>query len=70
MADQLSGGMGNLSLDQAPAAAQLAGQHPGGRSYIPPHLRGKIGANAPPPAVNNGPAPGAMNGLNNSAWAG
>ncbi|VBB75988.1 Putative ATP-dependent RNA helicase DED1 [Podospora comata] len=70
MADQLSGGMGNLSLDQAPAAAQLAGQHPGGRSYIPPHLRGKIGANAPAPAMNNGPAPGAMNGLNNSAWAG
>ncbi|KAI8183991.1 ATP-dependent RNA helicase ded1, partial [Colletotrichum sp. SAR 10_65] len=40
------------------------------RSYIPPHMRGKIngggGGGGPPPA---GPPP--MNGgLNNSAWAG
>lgn len=77
MADQLSGGMGNLSLDSAPAAAQLAGQQPAARSYIPPHMRNKMAApnnaamNAP-----NGPQPGPMNGpamnggLNNSAWAG
>ncbi|KAK4225895.1 P-loop containing nucleoside triphosphate hydrolase protein [Podospora fimiseda] len=78
MADQLSGGMGNLALDSAPAATQLASQHQaGGRSYIPPHLRGKIGASGPN-AMGGGPGPGpmpghpgaGMNGLNNSAWAG
>jgi ATP-dependent RNA helicase DDX3X len=71
MADQLSGNMGNLSIDggQAP--------QPTARSYIPPHLRNKMGAgntapaNGPPPMAAppvNGPGP--MNGLNNSAWAG
>ncbi|KAK4188213.1 P-loop containing nucleoside triphosphate hydrolase protein [Podospora australis] len=73
MADQLSGGMGNLSLDQAPAAAQLAGQHPGGRSYIPPHMRGKMSNGPVAPMNGPGPGPGPapnMNGLNNSAWAG
>jgi len=71
MADQLSGGMGNLSLDSAPPAAQHAGQQP--RSYIPPHMRNKMGGapNGPPPAMNGPqPGPGPMGGLNNSAWAG
>jgi ATP-dependent RNA helicase DDX3X len=36
------------------------------RSYIPPHMRGKIGG-AVPQAVNGGPPP--MNGgINGSAW--
>jgi len=74
MADQLASGMGNLALDSAPAAAQLASQHQGGgRSYIPPHLRGKIGANGPAPSMGGpmgGHPGGNMNGLNNSAWAG
>lgn len=68
MADQLN--MGNLSLDgqQAPPSA---------RSYIPPHMRGKVGGaqNGPPPMNNAGPPP--MNnagppraaGLNQSAWS-
>ncbi|KAK4127427.1 DEAD-domain-containing protein [Parathielavia appendiculata] len=71
MADQLSGGMGNLSLDSAPSAAQLASQETTRRSYIPPHMRNKVAASGPP--MNGpppGPQPGAMNGLNNSAWAG
>ena len=82
MADQLSNGMGNLALDSQPQAAQLAGQqqhHP--RSYIPPHMRGKMG-HGPPPMNGPGPVPGGpggpvgpggpgpMAGLNNSAWAG
>jgi ATP-dependent RNA helicase DDX3X len=71
MADQLSGGMGNLSLDSAPPAAQLATQQPTTRSYIPPHMRNKMAANGPPPMNGPpGPQPGPMNGLNNSAWAG
>jgi ATP-dependent RNA helicase DDX3X len=38
------------------------------RSYIPPHMRGKIGG-AGPQAVNGGPPP--MNGgINGSAWGG
>ncbi|KAL3426840.1 DEAD/DEAH box helicase [Phlyctema vagabunda] len=54
MADQLSQDMGNMKL----------GNQPGGRSYIPPHMRGQAGG---PPALNNGPP---MNGgINNSAWA-
>jgi ATP-dependent RNA helicase DDX3X len=40
------------------------------RSYIPPHMRGKMGG--PAPAVTGGPPP--MNagaaGLNGSAWGG
>ncbi|KAI0885238.1 DEAD-domain-containing protein [Annulohypoxylon maeteangense] len=62
MADQLN--MGGLSLgDQQ--------QPPAPRSYIPPHMRGKVGAatNAPPPMGAGGPPPN-MNGLNSSAWAG
>jgi ATP-dependent RNA helicase DDX3X len=76
MADQISGGMGNLSIDSAPPAGQHPGQQPGARSYIPPHMRGKMGGappvNGPPMNGPPGPVPGAgpMNGLNNSAWAG
>lgn len=63
MADQLSSGMGNLSIDQQPPSGpQMGGQGQMRRSYIPPHLRSKMGDAAPPMA---GP-----NGLNNSAWAG
>ncbi|KAI1188254.1 DEAD-domain-containing protein [Nemania serpens] len=61
MADQLN--MNGLNLnDQAPPA--------GGRSYIPPHMRGKMGAGGNAPMGPPGPPPAAMNGLNNSAWAG
>ena len=60
MADQLNMGALNLGNDAN-----------GPRSYIPPHMRGKMGpangAPAGPPMA--GPPPGA-NGLNNSAWAG
>ena len=79
MADQLSGGMGNLSLDSAPQAVHHGGQQPTARSYIPPHMRGKMGGPAPngPPAnvpitgpPGPQPGPGPMSGLNNSAWAG
>ena len=68
MADSLN--MGGLSLGPE-------GQHP--RSYIPPHMRGvKPSGQAPPSDPNSyaGPLPGgpvgpqAVNGLNNSAWAG
>ena len=52
MADQLN--MNGLSLN--------------GGSYIPPHMRGKIGA-AGPQAVNGGP-PSMNGGLPGSAWAG
>ncbi|KAK4453101.1 P-loop containing nucleoside triphosphate hydrolase protein [Podospora aff. communis PSN243] len=73
MADQLSSGMGNMSLD--PGASQMQGGPPR-RSYIPPHMRGKMDAmNGAPPMNGPGPVPGpgpgpAMNGLNQSAWAG
>ncbi|KAI2641814.1 DEAD-domain-containing protein [Hypomontagnella submonticulosa] len=63
MAEQLN--MGGLSLgDQQ--------QPPAPRSYIPPHMRGKVGAaaNGPPPMGAGGPPPPNMNGLNSSAWAG
>ncbi|OTB05796.1 hypothetical protein M426DRAFT_72647 [Hypoxylon sp. CI-4A] len=61
MADQLN--MGGLSL---------ADQQNQPRSYIPPHMRGKVGAvnNGPPPMGAGGPPPPNMNGLNSSAWAG
>lgn len=65
MADQIN--MGGLNLND---------QHSGigGRSYIPPHMRGKMGGPAPggPAPGGPGPAPGGppMNGINNSAWAG
>lgn len=38
------------------------------RSYIPPHMRGKMGG--PPVAANGGPPPGpALNGgIGGSAW--
>lgn len=67
MADQIN--MAGLSLaDQQPPQGQ------GQRSYIPPHMRGKMHNNAmgpgPGPAPGPGPSPAAMNGLNNSAWAG
>lgn len=67
MADQLSSGMANLGLDSGPPG----GQQP--RSYIPPHMRGKLGpangAPAGPPPMGGG-GPGMNGGLNNSAWAG
>jgi ATP-dependent RNA helicase DDX3X len=72
MADQLN--MGGLNLGDQGSTV---------RSYIPPHMRGKMpnGANptagpGPVPGPGPGPVPGpapaaaAMNGLNNSAWAG
>ncbi|RYP41151.1 hypothetical protein DL769_011650 [Monosporascus sp. CRB-8-3] len=64
MADQLN--MGGLSL-----AEQQQGP-PQPRSYIPPHMRGKMGGanNAMGPGPAPGHPPAAMNGLNNSAWAG
>jgi len=38
------------------------------RSYIPPHMRNKMGGPAPGPTPNGGPLP--MNGgINGSAWA-
>lgn len=65
MADQLN--MGGLNLNDQ--------QQNGPRSYIPPHLRGKMGAGGnaamgPGPGPAPGPSPAAINGLNNSAWAG
>jgi len=79
MADQLSGDMGNLALGSAPQGSQQGG-HQTRTSYIPPHMRGKMGAaNGPPPMNGPGgpggpggppPGPGPMNGLNSSAWAG
>lgn len=68
MAEQLN--MNGLNLnDQGPPSV-------GGRSsYIPPHMRSKMGGGAnvapgPGPGPGPGPSPAAMNGLNNSAWAG
>ncbi|KAI0430852.1 DEAD-domain-containing protein [Xylaria sp. FL1042] len=61
MADQLN--MNGLSLNDQPPPPPA-----GGRSYIPPHMRGKMGAGGN--AMGPGPSPAAMNGLNNSAWAG
>ncbi|OTA61141.1 DEAD-domain-containing protein [Hypoxylon sp. EC38] len=61
MADQLN--MGGLSLGDQQQPSQP-------RSYIPPHMRGKVGAaNNGPPMGAGGPPPN-MNGLNSSAWAG
>lgn len=62
MADQLNLGALNLG----PNANEP-------RSYIPPHMRGKMGpANGAPagPPMAGPPPPGAVNGLNSSAWAG
>ncbi|KAI1377358.1 DEAD-domain-containing protein [Hypoxylon crocopeplum] len=64
MADQLN--MGGLSLGD---------QQQTQRSYIPPHMRGKVGAAntappPPPPPMGAGGPPPNMNGLNSSAWAG
>ncbi|KAE8440825.1 DEAD-box ATP-dependent RNA helicase [Mollisiaceae sp. DMI_Dod_QoI] len=59
MADQLN--MGGLNLNGGPGGAEQ-------RSYIPPHMRGKMGGPTPagPPATNGGPP---MNGgINGSAW--
>ena len=57
MADQLN--MGTLNLGGAGEP----------RSYIPPHMRGKMGGPAPAGPPNGGPPP--MNGgINGSAWAG
>lgn len=65
MADQLN--MGGLNLGDQSQQNQP-------RSYIPPHMRGKMGAGANnamgPGPGGPGPSPAAMNGLNNSAWAG
>ena len=81
MADQLN--MGGLNLGQD--GQQGGPQQPGGRSYIPPHMRGRGGPppgpgpmpnGGPPPAMNGGPPPGPpgppgapMNGIGQSAWA-
>jgi ATP-dependent RNA helicase DDX3X len=54
MADQLN--MNGLSLNGAEQ-----------RSYIPPHMRGKMGGPPAGPLPNGGPPP--MNGLPDSAWA-
>ncbi|KAL7936683.1 P-loop containing nucleoside triphosphate hydrolase protein [Trichoderma chlorosporum] len=59
MTDQLN--MGGLSLGEG------AQSSPQARSYIPPHMRGRQGANPAP--VNDAGAPPAA-GLNNSSWAG
>ena len=60
MADQLN--MGGLNLG-SPVPPQELSQ----RSYIPPHMRGKMAS----PEMNTGSPPmNAMNGLNQSAWAG
>ncbi|KAL8419142.1 hypothetical protein RB594_002372 [Gaeumannomyces avenae] len=64
MADQLN--MGGLNLGHGGPGA-------GPRSYIPPHMRGKVGGpgmNGPPPPMNNDPTPAGANGLNKSAWSG
>jgi len=57
MAEQLN--MNGLSLGEQ-------------RSYIPPHMRGKMGGAppaGPPPMDGPGPAVSAGSGLNASAWA-
>ncbi|KAK8004390.1 hypothetical protein PG989_004109 [Apiospora arundinis] len=61
MADQIN--MGGLSLSE---------QQNGPRSYIPPHMRGKMGGGGggPPGWPPPGPGPAMNGGLNNSAWAG
>jgi ATP-dependent RNA helicase DDX3X len=56
MADQLN--MNGLNLN-GPGGEQ--------RSYIPPHMRGKMGG--PAPGVNGGP-PSMNGGINGSAWGG
>lgn len=65
MADQLNMNGLNLGPDGPPGT---------GRSYIPPHMRGKMGPPSAqgPPAMAGGPPPGPpmAGGLNNSAWAG
>ncbi|KAI5862832.1 DEAD-domain-containing protein [Durotheca rogersii] len=64
MADQLN--VGALSLENNQ-------QNPTARSYIPPHMRGKIGGGGggnPPSIAPAGPPPPMNNGLNSSAWAG
>ncbi|KIW17874.1 ATP-dependent RNA helicase ded1 [Exophiala spinifera] len=70
MADSLN--MNGLTLNESKHAP--AGSMPGGRTYIPPHLRGQ--ASRGPPVMNvdgagAGPAPAAAAGpgLNGSAWA-
>jgi hypothetical protein len=62
MADQINMAGLNLGPD---------GQAPAQRSYIPPHMRNKV-VQQPPSPMNGAaaPPPQAINGLNNSAWAG
>ena len=55
MADQLN--MGGLNLN-GPNGEQ--------RSYIPPHMRGKVGG---PAAVSGGLPPAMNGGIGGSAWA-
>ncbi len=63
MAEQLNIGALSISAAPAPAPAPAAGTAEQ-RSYIPPHMRGKLGG----PAPAGGPPP--MNGgINGSAWA-
>ena len=74
MADQLNMAAMNLNGQQGPPAPNV----PGGRSYIPPHMRAKMGGPPQPQPGPPGPAPvgpGPMaaapppGGQNNNAWA-
>ena len=65
MADSLN--MNGLNLHDSKHA-------PGGRAYIPPHLRGQSTRGPPPPMMSMdgagpGPALNGAQGLNGSAWA-
>ncbi|CAG8976092.1 hypothetical protein HYALB_00002370 [Hymenoscyphus albidus] len=55
MADQVTNAMGNLNMNNGPQ----------GNSYIPPHMRGKMGGPGPAGPMPGGPGPMA----NNGAWA-
>ena len=76
MAEQLN--MNGLSLKDSQHAPQQGVPQQNGfperSAYIPPHMRQRPSAQAPPPGPPNGydggPAPVPMaNGLGNSAWA-
>lgn len=63
MAEQLN--MGGLNLNGGGENGSAGGAAPL-KSYIPPHMRGKMGG---PQPANPPPAPPAAGGLANSAWA-
>jgi ATP-dependent RNA helicase DDX3X len=52
----------NLNMNGLSLGAGDARSAPGASSYIPPHMRGKVGG----PAPTNGAPPA---GINGSAWA-